>query len=337
MFKRIIAWDLGATKCAAGIIEYNTNTAALVCQKQCAIKLSDATSFADLNQRIEQLLGMRMQDADAMCIGAAGQYDGNVLQLDNGYPYLMNVAQVAKQFNWPVFDVIHDYAPLVCATFTSYMTNPANIKRLNSCEILPHGRRVAFGIGTGLGLKDGVLLSNGNFWLGHNEMGHIGVTTPPSANKDVIARHFELEKFMRSSQVESLTFEKILSGQGLVRLHKFLYGENPNLTPEEVGQQMHAGSTPELTALFAWYSGLFVAAIQLIFMPQGGIWISGGVALTHLQVFDHPDFQAGIEATPAYYDLRKEYPLGVLINPEHALIGGGFYAASMLDLKTAAA
>jgi glucokinase len=168
-------------------------------------------------------------------------------------------------------------------------------------------------------------------------MGHIGITTPPSASSDVINRHFELEKFMRSSQVESLTFEKVLSGQGLVRLHQFLYGEKQALKPEEVGRQMHAGETPELTGLFAWYAGLFVAAIQLIFMPQGGIWISGGVALTHLNVFEHPDFMAGIEATPAYYNLRKEYPLGILINPEHALIGGGFYAASTTNFNNIAA
>jgi glucokinase len=70
--------------------------------------------------------------------------------------------------------------------------------------------------------------------------------------------------------------------------------------------------------------------MQLTFMPEGGVWITGGVAINHLDVFDCPGFIAGIHASPAYLAQREEYPLGVLKNHEHALIGSGYYAAKRL-------
>ena len=331
MIKTIIAWDLGATKCTAGIVEYNMHTHALACKKHYTIKLTETVSLEDLVNKLEVGLDFSMPMADAICIGGAGQYDGEILSLENSYPYPMHFAQLAKQQHWPAFDVIHDYAPIVCATFTSYLDRPDNIKRLNTCPLYPHGRRVALGIGTGLGMKDGVLFANGDFWLGRNEIGHIGITSPPYANTYQQKRHEELIRFLSTNNLsQPVTFEKILSGQGTVRLYQFFHSDMQTITPEQVGIKMREGKSPEMLDAFAWYIGLFVGTVQLAFMPEGGIWITGGVALNHLDVFDRPEFYAAIKASPAYLSQREHYPLGVMCNHEHALIGGGYYAAKRL-------
>ena len=95
-------------------------------------------------------------------------------------------------------------------------------------------------------------------------------------------------------------------------------------------KKLEAGLAPELLSLFAFYLGLLVGTLELMFMPAGGIWISGGVTLHHLNAFDHPNFKAGITASPAYQEERAAYPLGIMLNPQHALIGGGFYAVKRL-------
>lgn len=333
MKKNIIAWDLGATKCTAGIIEYNEDIHDLICKKHYTLKLTEASSLENLINKIEFALDFSMAEADAICIGAAGHYDGETLLLENAYPYPMQFAKIAREQNWPAYAVIHDYAPIVCATFTSYIDQPDNIKRLNSCAMQQHGRRVALGIGTGLGLKDGVLLPNGDFWLGRNEIGHIGVTTPPSAPQEHLKLHEELIRFLQEksgSSANQVTFEKILSGQGTVRLYQFFNRDAADITPEEVGNKMCAGAASEMLDTFAWYAGLFVGTVQLTFMPEGGVWITGGVALKNLDVFDRPHFFAGINASPAYRQQREEYPLGILCNHEHALIGCGYYAMRRL-------
>ncbi len=334
----IITWDIGATKCAAATVIYDEISQALTCQKSFRVKLRECDSFAHLTDTIEQGLDIKMSAADVICIGAAGQYDGDVLQLDKGYPYVMNIAEVAKQNNWPEFAVVHDYTPIVCATFTPYINDPNNIKLLNPGSFDPHGRRVALGIGTGLGVKDGVLLPDGNFWIGTNEMGHIGITQPPLAHKYYLRRHKELIKFMRSEgfvqKDTPLSFERILSGSGIAALHQFISCEAVPRAPEEVSEQCHSGQADETLAMVAWYMGLFIGTVQLAFMPSGGIWISGGVVLKNIHLFDHDEFYRGIGASPAYQNLRTEFPLGVLINPEHAFLGAAYYAVKRLSPVT---
>ncbi len=329
----LITWDMGATKCAAGVVSYDTRNHEFRCERTANVKLAHTQSLENLVESLEAHLGVKMADADAICIGAAGQYDGQHLNhLAGVYPYHMPFAKLAKSQRWPAFDVIHDYSPIVCATFTSYFKETSNLKILNPAPIDPHGRRVAVGIGTGLGMKDGVLLSNGQFWLGKNEVGHIGVPYPPCVSDALQAQHQALMRFLATENPNdrSVTFEKILSGRGLSRLHQFLYPTEGSLSPEAVGKKLEAGLAPELLSLFAFYLGLLVGTLELMFMPAGGIWISGGVTLHHLNAFDHPNFKAGITASPAYQEERAAYPLGIMLNPQHALIGGGFYAVKRL-------
>ena len=330
----IIALDLGATKCAAGIIEYSHETKNFSCLQSCSVKLAETSSLPDLLEQLSAQLHMPFTSADAVCIGAAGQYNGMELHhLDGVYPYPMRFAEIAEKQQWPDYAIIHDYDTIICATFTSYMQNPDNLLRLNSCSPLLYRRRVALGLGTGLGMKDGVLLQNDDFWLGKNEIGHIGIIHPPLTDAVRLSQHQEFMRFLLAAQThthQQITFENILTGRGLVHLYQFLYPSAEMITPEMVGEAMLAGKAPALLDLLAWYLGLFIGSVQLMFMPEGGLWITGGVAQKHLEIFSQPSFNAGIEASPAYLHERQTYPLGVMKHPQHALIGAGYYAVQRL-------
>lgn len=330
----IITLDLGGTKCAAAIIKHAHDTDQFICDKSCNIPLAETRSLIDLIRQIESQLQIKLSDADAVCIGAAGQYNGReLLHLDGVYPYSMPFADIAADEHWPQYAVIHDYDTVVCATFTSYMQDANNVLRLNTCKIEPHKRRVALGLGTGLGMKDGVLMPSGDFWLGKNEVGHIGIINPPQTDTERLAQHQEFMQFLYKnvkSNQNAITLENILTGRGLTHLHQFLYPGLQSLTPEVIGIQMTNGNIPELLDLFAWYLGVFIGSIELIFMPESGIWITGGVALKNLEIFTQPSFTAGIQTSPAYMHERASYPLGVLKNPQHALIGAGYYAVKRL-------
>jgi glucokinase len=205
------------------------------------------------------------------------------------------------------------------------------VRRLNSVDIPIFERRVAFGIGTGLGGKDGLLLENGDFWLGTNELGFIAL---PAMVCDAHPAHHALLTYLQKEKSNtSIVFETILSGAGLQLLHRFLYPTQLLLSPNEIGDLMHQDKVSELTDLFAWYLGLFVATLQLSFMPAGGIWMTGGVLLKHMNLVKHKSFQAGIHALSAYLSLRNTYPLGILHHPDWALIGAAFYANKRLQLE----
>jgi glucokinase len=317
MAKQILAWDLGATKCQAGLVRYYDGDDVLECKESCIIKLNTVQSLEELVSAVEKQLDVKHRDVDGITIGAAGIYDGHVLHLHNGYPFLMPIGKVALQKKWAPYAVVRDYAPVVCVSF--YL----HLKTIEIHQGHPdqYGRRVAFGIGTGLGLKDGALMPNGDFWLGNNEMGHIGLCAG-NVPANLASLHREL--CLRQS-----TFEDILSGQGLLNLHHVFY-DDKILAPDELGALIKAGKALKTLHAFAFYVRLFIAAVQLSFMPSGGIFMAGGVLLKHPELFSCDEFFLGLRALTAYQDLRREIPMR-LIDDKHAiLIGAAYYATKRI-------
>ncbi len=331
----IIVWDLGASKSATALVYFDKESGRFECLKRFSIQNKICESLDDLVARIETGLNFKHHQCDAVVIGASGEYNGAELYHEAGYPYKMDFARLMTEYHWPRTAIIHDYAPIICATFAdSYMQDPANVRMLHEGHMHKHGRRIACGVGTGLGMKDGVLFPDGDFWLGTNEVGYTGISMPPQVDAIHMQRHLELMKFMQNDNVmgkdKILSFENILSGRGCVLLHKFVASDHTHITPEELGQKMREGCADETREILAWYLGLFIGTLQLSFMPDGGIWITGGVVLKHPKIFDCAEFFAGIEASPSYWHQRQGFALGVLQNSDHAFIGGAYYASKKL-------
>lgn len=318
MSKQILVWDLGATKCKAGIVRAQNDGDSLKCEKSCTIGLDSVDSLATLMRSVEQRLGVTHSHVDGITIGAAGIYDGSVLKLERGYPFPMPIADIASANNWAPFAVVHDYVPLVCASFYP------DLETMKIHERNPerYGRRVALGIGTGLGLKDGILKPNGDFWLGMNEMGHIGL-----CSTHAVPAH--LRSIHREMCLSGATFEDILSGQGMLHLHHALSGLS-SLDPEELGALVRAGEAQETLGAFAFYVGLFVGTVQLCFMPSGGIFMAGGVLLKHSELFSCEEFYQGLWALPAYRTERERFSVQLITDDNAALIGAAHFAMKRL-------
>lgn len=324
MQKSFLVWDLGATKCAAALIDFDFDTDTFDCVKTTRVLLTDCQHIDELIDRVDTALGVVSSEVDAICIAAAGRYNGEEIELEAGYPYPMLLRQAAKKRRWRNLAVVHDYVPVVCATFTNYLQAPENTKVIVSGERDRFGRRVVFGAGTGLGLKDAVLLPNGDFWLGSNEAGHIGVPFPPKAKPADQERHLAFMGFLRNEP--SISIEKLLSGNGLKRMFHFLHGMN-DLSAQDVSDRMHTPEASDVLAMLAWYLGLFIGTVQLLFMPSGGLWMTGGVVLKNLPLCDHPALLDGIHASPAYQRDRERFPLSVITGPDYALMGCAYYAS----------
>jgi glucokinase len=271
-----------------------------------------------LVHEIEQQLGVTHSQIDAITIGAAGIYDGNMLNLKKGYPFAMPIADIASSSDWAPFAVVHDYTPLICASFYPYLETMKIHRGISEL----YGRRVALGIGTGLGLKDGILKPSGDFWLGMNEMGHIGLCSAPAVPMHLRSIH-------RKMCLSGATFEDILSGQGMLHLHHALSGPS-SLDPEELGAVVRASEAQETLGTFAFYVGLFVGTVQLCFMPSGGIFMAGGVLLKHRELFSCEEFYQGLWALPAYRTEREKFSVQLITDDNAALMGAAHFAMKRL-------
>jgi glucokinase len=329
--KRYIVWDLGATKCAAAVVKVNRGEYSV--QSSTSVLLSSVGSLLELADCLHSQLNVDVQSVAGICVAGAGCYDGRELHLANPYPFRMRFSHVASQQRWPYFEVIHDYTPVVASTFVHKLNDPA-LMMIRQGEFLTTGRRVAFGVGTGLGLKDAVRNEQGRLWFGDNEMGHIGVTLPPAVSAERASLHHDFMRFLslhRECKDQPVRFETILSGQGFARVYQFAAGLNAPLSPTETYATLSGDDKwrEDTFSLLSWYLGLWVGVIELVFMPQGGIWIGGGVvkknqALLSAPFLDH--FWAGVQAMPAYLEQRSHFPIGVLTQDESIFLGGAFYA-----------
>ena len=324
-----VTWDLGGTKCSVALVEHDLIYDRFNLLAQHTHPLTDFITLDDMVDAFEADLQMDMSECDGVLISAAGVYDGKKIHLAAPYPFPMEFARVAKQRHWSQYAVVHDYVPVVCATFIANRNDQITFKTLNDAESIRHGRRVVFGVGTGLGLKDGVLLQDGNFWLGTNESGHIGVSIPPRAYPDQVKLHNEFVHFMQTEGLlpsgRALTFEAILSGFGFGLMHQFFTGET--VSAEQAAEQLACDRQHPTLSLFAWYLGLFTGTVQLNFMPDAGLWIAGGVINKHLDLFDQQTFKEGLMASPAYWAERQNMPMYVFTGDRYPTIGGAYYAS----------
>ena len=143
-----IVWDLGATKCAAAVVTVTHGVFEV--QNTHSVKLKKCESLFHMAETLHRSLGVCPHDVDGVCVAGAGQYDGQELILASSYPFPMCFAKVASLQKWPEYQIVHDYTPIVCSTFVS-QHNKGNIIALNDAEVQPGARRVAFGVGPGLG------------------------------------------------------------------------------------------------------------------------------------------------------------------------------------------
>ncbi|MBV53285.1 MAG: hypothetical protein CL816_04360 [Coxiellaceae bacterium] len=327
-----IVWDLGGTKCAAAHVSVTEDEVYSIVKTD-TVRLTEVDSLEAMVERFETHLDLRFSEADAMCIAGAGLYDGEKLVNANPYPFEMHLGTMASREHWPELSVVHDYTPVICRGFIDAgRCYSEGIITINSGTMDPHGRRIAFGMGTGLGLKDGVMLPSGELWLGHNEMGHIGLSCPPFASKEDMERHTAWLAFLQSHYPElPVSFETVLSGRGLALLHQFSAGLKEPVSPRQVQIEVAQDSdiTQKTLSLYTWYLGLFLCTVQLAFMPSGGIWMAGGLVERVPQIFSdqYRDYlQRGLSSSSVYADFRESIPVFGLIEPPHVLLGAAYYA-----------
>jgi glucokinase len=175
--------------------------------------------------------------------------------------------------------------------------------------------RVAVGAGTGLGvswmLNDG---ANTRAWS--TEGGHIDFAP-------VDEQQLELLKFMIDRHGH-VSYERLLSGDGLVALYAFCSG---NESADIDAAWVHAAAEADNEAasramsLFVGIYGAFVGNMALLFKPQGGIYITGGIAAKIISWMKSDDFISAYLNKGRMRALAQHTPVNLVINERVGVIG----------------
>ncbi|MCK4833511.1 MAG: glucokinase [Gammaproteobacteria bacterium] len=163
---------------------------------------------------------------------------------------------------------------------------------LNSDGLQKNGTRVAVGAGTGLGVAwadDDIQGGKRAVCTHDTEGGHIDFA--PIGDTQI-----ELLKFLQQ-RFEHVSYERILSGNGLVSLYEFCAGKtgtadySDEITAEWVNNQSKNDEAADRAlSLFVQIYGAYIGNIALLFKPDGGIFITGGIAAKILNKMQSEEF-----------------------------------------------
>lgn len=154
---------------------------------------------------------------------------------------------------------------------------------VDSDALQKNATRVAVGAGTGLGVAwaEGAAEAA----CAHDtEGGHIDFA--PTDDTQV-----ELLKFLQQRHGH-VSYERILSGDGLVSLYQFCSGDQlQNIDAEWVNtNSKNDAAADRALSLFVQIYGAYIGNIALLFKPYGGIYITGGIAAKILKKMQSEEF-----------------------------------------------
>jgi glucokinase len=133
--------------------------------------------------------------------------------------------------------------------------------------------------------------------------------------------------------------ERVVSGRGLVNIHRALHGTTCsariNLDDPEAPAAISAAALERASPCCVETLDLFVDAygaeagnVALRMVSTGGVFIGGGIAPKILPALTSGAFMRAFRAKAPFEAMLERMPVKVIMNPESALLGAAVYGAS---------
>lgn len=326
----ILAGDVGGTKTILALFE--VEGVELKCLRKEQFSSVHYPTFTEL-------LAAFLTDADgiqitAVCIGVAGVIDNGRCETTN-LPWVLSSKEIGECVNSQNVWLLNDLE----ATAWGLLDLPErNFVELNPNAQRQQGNIAVVAAGTGLG--EAIIAWDGTaHHVIANEGGHTDFS-PTNDQQIALLRHL-MEKYP-----EHVSWERLLSGEGLTNIYQFLkhikYAPiNPeteqHLTERDpaavIGEAGVAGNDAlcvEALKLFCRLYGSEAGNLALKCLPYGGVYLAGGIGAKILPVLQQGEFMRGFLAKGRCRAVLQKISAKVCTNPEVALLGALSYAKKQL-------
>ena len=325
----IIAGDIGGTK---------TNLALYALDQSTHVTLEREASFASkqydgLEAVVQKFLQGGTEKIAAAAFGIAGPVLNGVVMATN-LPWRIAADTLARVIGCPHVRLMND---LETTAYGSLFLPPHEIHTLHEGQTR-YGHRVVIAAGTGLG--EAFLIWDGAHYLPvATEGGHADFA--PRTKKEI-----ELLNFLRG-QYEHVSYERILSGPGLVNIFTFLSQhlgqpvapivqerltkQDPAAVVGQAGIENLCPTCVEAVDLFLEIYGAQAGNLALSIMGLGGVYVGGGI-ITKLQAgLVKGTFMEGFLAKGRYREFMADIPVRIIMNDKTSLFGAAHAARELLD------
>jgi glucokinase len=326
----VLAGDIGGTKTLLGLYRVEGGALALLREKLYATR-----DFKTLEEVASDFLS-GAPAIDAACFGVPGPIIGGVSHATN-VPWTMEERALAQALGVPGARLINDLEATAYGMLQLKASDMA-VLQAGDAPAAP-APIVVIAAGTGLGEAGLVPLENGRWRSIATEGGHSDFA--PRGPEQI-----ELLEFL-SNEFDHVSFERVLSGPGLVNIYKFLKSRGTDAEPQWLTDEF-AGATDaaavisdaalkgrdarcvEALRVFVDIYGAEAANLTLKFMALGGVYVGGGIAPKILARLTTGDFVRAFLAKGRLDKVLARIPVRVSLNPGAGLIGAARCAMEML-------
>jgi len=268
---------------------------------------------------------------DAACFGVAGPVRNGRVETSN-LPWTVEASRLASELHLPSTLLIND---LEANAWGIASLQEKDLVALNRVMGTPIGNQAVISAGTGLG-EAGLYWDGKGYDIFACEGGHTDFA--PRTELEI-----ELLRYL-AARFGHVSFERIVSGPGLVNVYHFLRdthrGEEPKWFTEELSHgdaaaaisrnAMSGRSTLAERALDLWISiyGAEAGNLALKLMATGGIYLGGGIAPKLISKLAGQLFMQAFVSKGRMQALLESIPVSVITNDKIALFGAARYAVA---------
>ncbi len=290
----ILAADVGGTK--TRLLCASAESPEQILYEAC-YKSRDFESFEPLLETFIHDSGTSASEIETLALALPGLVNADSARLTN-LPWVIDKQSLTDTFGIKNISFINDFQASAIGTSQllekdQIILNPG----IQDPVILRNNNtRVAVGAGTGLGVswaqkgdQDKQLNGHETLRAYDTEGGHIDFAP-------VDETQIHLLKFLQQRHGH-VSYERILSGDGLVCLYEFFAGkeitdtQKKDITAEWVNSHTETDVTADKAlSLFVQIYGAYIGNIALLFKPFGGIFITGGIAAKIVKKMQSDDF-----------------------------------------------
>ena len=325
--KPILTGDIGGTKCRIALVEVMGTRVKII--REVTYKSRDYPLF-------ETLVSDFLEDAVTpvhAAFGVAGPVQGRTVRTTN-LPWFLDSDSLQQR-----------HGLLSCTLLNDLEATAYGLSALEDSDLLTlqigtpsmHGNSAVIAAGTGLG-------EAGLYWDGTqhhpfaSEGGH-GSFSPSNELELALLRYLWL-------QFPHVSWERVLSGMGLVNVYQFLCDFRKTAVSEEISYAIHHGDPAaaiaqaalkqsdaicvETMQCFIRLYGSEAGNLALKVMSRQGIYLGGGIAPKLLPLLQKGDFMTAFLNKGRMRPLLESMPVKVVLNDRAALFGPALFAARMV-------
>jgi glucokinase len=285
---------------------------------------------SELGEIVNQFLDDSGDRPEAACFGIAGPVHNGRVETSN-LPWVIEQSRLAKQIHLPATLLIND---LEASAWGIGALESSDLIPLNRVSGPTVGNQGVIAPGTGLG-------EAGLFWDGsrHHVFACEGGHTDFGPQGDL---QIELVRFLQA-RFGHVSYERVLSGPGLVNVYEFLRDTGCGKESEEFAAALKKGDPAAVIsraaldgscplaekALDLWIAvyGAEAANLALKVMATGGLFLAGGISPKILAKLTGPSFMQSFFAKGRLQPLLEAIPVQIVTNEKAGLLGAARCAA----------